>query len=336
MMKLIDLYIQEVTRRLPEELREDIALELRSTIEDMLPEEPSEEDVKVILSQLGNPAILANGYLDRPMHLIGPKYFDVYTSLLKIIIPITLTISLITLIGKTIVTSTGEEALYSIIFSIVSKGIWQLLITGMQTAFWITLIFAIIERTDKVRDNIPLTMNFKKWTPDDLKNISYIPKKKAITKIHVFGSFLWTAIWASVYFNASSLFGIYESQSDGFKFISSAFNQEVLFSYWPLVTLVIVLEVAFAIYKGFARQWTKKVAVVNALLQTTILVAFIVIISNNELWNATFLTYINETAQYTEQVKNWAYQSIIVTFVIFTVIDIIEGFRKSRITKKYF
>jgi len=334
-MKLIDLYIQEVTRRLPEEIKEDIALELRSTIEDMLPEEPKEEDVKEILSQLGNPAILANGYLDRPMHLIGPKYFDVYTSLLKIIIPIALTISLIALIGEIIVTSTGEEALYSIIFSIVSKGIWQLLITGMQTAFWITLIFAIMERMDKVRDNIPVTMNFKKWNPDDLKNITYISKKKAITKFQVFGSLLWTAIWASVYFNAASLFGIYENQSDGVKFITSTFNQEVLLSYWPLVTLVIGIEIAIAIYKGFAGQWTKKVAFVNALVKITSLVVFIIIISNDQLWNDAFITYIKETAKFTEQVKNWAYLTIIITSLVSTTIDIFDGFRKSRITKKY-
>ena len=43
-MKLIDVYIQEVTRRLPEKNREDIALELRSTIEDMLPDDYREED----------------------------------------------------------------------------------------------------------------------------------------------------------------------------------------------------------------------------------------------------------------------------------------------------
>jgi len=81
-MRIIDLYIQEVTRRLPEKSREDIALELRSTIEDMLPDDYSEEDVKPVLEKMGNPAILASGYLDRPMHLIGPRYFDVYINLL--------------------------------------------------------------------------------------------------------------------------------------------------------------------------------------------------------------------------------------------------------------
>jgi len=58
-MKLIDIYIQEVTRRLPEKSRDDIALELRSTIEDMLPKGYTEQDVKDALTELGDPAALA-------------------------------------------------------------------------------------------------------------------------------------------------------------------------------------------------------------------------------------------------------------------------------------
>ena len=49
----------------------------------MLPEDYNEKDVKSVLEKLGSPVSLANGYLDRPMHLIGPRYFDVYTTLLK-------------------------------------------------------------------------------------------------------------------------------------------------------------------------------------------------------------------------------------------------------------
>ena len=82
-MDLIEVYILEVTRRLPEKSRKDIALELRSTIEDMLPDHYAEEDVKKALEKLGNPATLASGYRDRPMHLIGPRYYDLYVSLVE-------------------------------------------------------------------------------------------------------------------------------------------------------------------------------------------------------------------------------------------------------------
>lgn len=87
-MELINVYIQEVTRRLPEKSREDIALELKSTILDMLPENFSKNDVHQALEKLGNPAVLAARYNERPMYLIGPKYYDLYMSILKIVIPI--------------------------------------------------------------------------------------------------------------------------------------------------------------------------------------------------------------------------------------------------------
>ena len=40
----------------------------------MLPDEYGENEVKNVLEKLGNPAILANQYQDRPMYLIGPAY----------------------------------------------------------------------------------------------------------------------------------------------------------------------------------------------------------------------------------------------------------------------
>jgi crotonobetainyl-CoA:carnitine CoA-transferase CaiB-like acyl-CoA transferase len=63
-VNLIEVYIGEVTRRLPESSRKDIALELKSTIEDMLPENPTEDEVKGVLNELGNPVQMANGFRD--------------------------------------------------------------------------------------------------------------------------------------------------------------------------------------------------------------------------------------------------------------------------------
>ncbi|MEH7274964.1 HAAS signaling domain-containing protein, partial [Neobacillus vireti] len=118
-MRLIELYIQEVTRRLPEKSRADIALELRSTIEDMLPDDFSEEDVKDVLKKMGNPVLLASGYLDRPLHLIGPRYYDIYINLLKMILPIAVAISLISMIAETILTHSSDEAVLPVILNLI-------------------------------------------------------------------------------------------------------------------------------------------------------------------------------------------------------------------------
>ncbi len=50
-MNLINIYVEEVAKRLPEKNREDIILELRSTIEDMLPDDYNEDDEKRVLEK---------------------------------------------------------------------------------------------------------------------------------------------------------------------------------------------------------------------------------------------------------------------------------------------
>ncbi|MEB8811928.1 hypothetical protein P4H01_31625, partial [Bacillus cereus] len=204
-MNLIDLYIQEVAKRLPEKNREDITLELRSTIDDMLPEDYNEKDVKSVLEKLGSPVSLANGYLDRPMHLIGPRYFDVYTTLLKMIIPIAAVIALISMVAENFIGYSGDQAVLNVILQLIGKGIGEIFEVSLHVFFWLTVVFVILERTDKDKGIEPLTTSLKKWTPDDLKNISYIPKKKAISKFEVFGGLMWTPVWATLYFFANYL-----------------------------------------------------------------------------------------------------------------------------------
>lgn len=61
---------------------------------------------------------MANGYLDRPMHLIGPRYFDVYTTLLKMIIPIAAVIALISMVAENFIGYSGRSSSIKCYFSI--------------------------------------------------------------------------------------------------------------------------------------------------------------------------------------------------------------------------
>lgn len=331
-MKLIEVYIQEVTRRLPEKNRGDIALELRSTIEDMLPDDYREEDVMSVLEKLGSPALLANGYRDQPMYLIGPRYFDVYISLLKMILPIAGVIALISMVASNVFHYSGNEAIINMVISIIVEGIGTLLDVGLQVFFWLTLVFAIIERTDKEKGSEPLTSNLKKWTPDDLRNITYIPKKRAISKLEIFGSLLWTAIWATLYFYANQLVAVYENKGEGLEFVTPVFNQEVLISYWPLVLISIGMEMILALYKFIKGQWTNKMAIFNTIYEVVATIILIVIFSNPNLLHQKFLPYMTDLFTITGvQLANWLVGGTIILFVVFAVINIVDGFRKARI-----
>ena len=134
-------------------------------------------------------------------------------------------------------TYNGEEAILNIIIKVFAKGIGVLVEVGIQVFFWVTLTFAILERSDKGKDMEPLTMNHSKWTPEDLKSVTYIPKKKEIPRGEVLFSLIWTAIWATSYFYANHLLGIYRNEGNGLEFVTPALNQDVLMSYWPIVVI---------------------------------------------------------------------------------------------------
>lgn len=328
-MELIDLYIQEVTRRLPEKSREDIALELQSTIEDMLPVDHTEQDVKAVLLKLGDPVTLASRYRDRPMHLIGPRYFDVYICLLKMILPIAAVISLIGLIGDNPFRDMGNTVVDAILI-IIGKGIAGMISTGIQVFFWLTISFAILERVDTSKDQSPLTKDLKPWTPENLKDIPNISKKKAVPMIEIFASLLGLSVFAALYFNAANLLGVYEKRNGSLIFVTPSFNQEVLNSYWLLVSCVVIIGVLLAIYKLFLRRWTLKLALFHAIYQLLSTLTFIIIISNPDLLNPEFIAY-QSTLFSIDEWKTSIYWGLILISIFFAVYDSYQGFRKAKI-----
>ena len=89
-MSLIDRYIAEVGRHLPEKDRSDIEAEIRSTLEDMIDERgrlaAKATDDKIIietLEQLGDPRLLASKYAPPKHYLIGPGWYDMYVKTLN-------------------------------------------------------------------------------------------------------------------------------------------------------------------------------------------------------------------------------------------------------------
>ncbi|WP_226682813.1 HAAS signaling domain-containing protein [Sutcliffiella horikoshii] len=328
-MNLIELYVQEVIRRLPESQQEDIGLELRSTIEDMLPEGYEEEDVKTVLSELGHPAKLASGYLDKPMHLIGPRFFDVYVSLLKLIIPLAMIISfcVVTFVG--ILSYSGEGEIFPVIFGMIGEGVWNSLSAGVQTFFWITVTFAMVERYDSSNNTNPITSKWKEWTPDDLKDVPYIPKRKAIGKIELLGSLIWTVIWVAGYFNANKLLGIYEKGEEGLTLVTPLFNQSQLISFWALVIVVMMVEVGLVAYKWRLGHWTMKLVIANAIVHAVSLAVFILVFHNLAVFNPAFFHYFEEMFGLTYQL-NMIFRLAVLIFLISSIADIYQGIKKAR------
>jgi hypothetical protein len=275
-MELIERYISEVTRRISKKNRQDIAMELRSTIEDMLPDHYSEKEVTEVLQELGDPARLASQYEDKKQYLIGPLFFDRYISFLKVVgLPIAILIFLSEWMSG-IVSSNGEIMMKASMMQIF----WGMFITIVNSIvhlfFWITIVFVVIERFAKSNDS-------KSWTPEDLW-VTAIPVQKQISKFEVFSSLFWTILWVAALFYA----GWYR-QNNGTSIYYFLFNQEELVTYIPAIIGVVAVEIGLAIYMLVAAKWTKVLVGFNGVSHIIFAVLLCVMVSNPNLFNQQFI-----------------------------------------------
>jgi len=161
---LTDRYVWTVTRHLPDDTGPDVARELRATIADAVDAkvdtgvEPALAEQEV-LSDLGDPDVLARTYGGRPAYLIGPGVYPDYVRLMRILPVIVLPLVLVGSFAARVV-STGESW-----GQILLDAFLLVLSVGVHLAFWVTLTFAVIEwsRPEAERDR-PLS----EWKPDQL------------------------------------------------------------------------------------------------------------------------------------------------------------------------
>ncbi|KOS61137.1 hypothetical protein FJQ98_26055 [Lysinibacillus agricola] len=335
-MNLIDVYIHEVTKRISKNKRDDIGLELKSTIEDMLPEDYSESDIKEVLKKLGNPVEVAASYQDTPRFLIGPQVFNTYIRTIKLVVPWAIFITVVVQMIESIVLYSGEGALLSVMIKTISITIANIISVIVNVLFWITVAFIVIDRSGGNNIRIPFIKDHPEWTPDDLAKVKIIPKEKTISLNDSIFSLLGIVIFSFVYFNANHLLGIYTSHNKGgLKFVMPIFNQDVLLSFAPIILICIVLSVALTLWKWKAGQWTMLIAVANALLQCTGVIVFILMAIHPDLIHSPAVPYIAAITETTSAKILFAVDRILLVSIAIAIIanafDIYGGFKKARI-----
>lgn len=255
MDNLIERYIFDLVRRLPEGERAEVEQELRANIYDMLPEEPTPEAVREVLCQLGPPIALAEQYRQRPRYLISPATYDDYIRALKLVAIIVglvlLAVGLI--LGGFDAMSAGN--LVEGIAETVSSGI-SLAVSGVfQALVWTTVAFVI---ADRVRAGEGAQKE-SGWTPENLpelpqKDSRAIPLSDSIVELVLTVVFSALAILfcLGVFPAIVTLRG---SQMQAIPLFDPAFLNLLL----PAIVVLALLGVADCVAKIALRRWTPQV-----------------------------------------------------------------------------
>lgn len=240
-MKLIDRYIANVGRHLPQKSRTDIEKEIRSTLEDMLEDrsaqtnKPVDEEMTVqVLKEFGHPRKVAASYMpDR--YLIGPQLYPYFIMVIKWALLVAFGVGLIRLsIGVIQAGPTVDAIVRSIVDSFLSMG--GIAITALGN---VTLIFAIIERA--LPDLKELSLD---WDPRSLPEEAPT-QSEAVNVPETVTEIVFTLIGVLIFNFYPQILGMGFMQNGEWVFIpllSAAF-----FQYLPWINLLSGLEIV----KGF-------------------------------------------------------------------------------------
>ena len=195
-MELINRYVYQVGRRLPERTRADVEQELRSLLLDALEERAgrtadfTEEEQVAVLAEFGSPEQMADKYRPQARYVIGPKLYDLY----RLVVTVIGGAGLLTAVVSTAATTAGSDApsVLSLLLQAWTTFI-SVLLSGIGSA---TLIFAVLERL--IPDEEFKLDAEEKWNPRDLPAIEprdEIKRASLIAEI-VFTALLMTALLA--------------------------------------------------------------------------------------------------------------------------------------------
>lgn len=166
-MELIERYVYQVGRRLPERTRTDVEQELRSLLLDALEERTgrttnfTEEEQVAMLEEFGSPEQMADKYRPRPHYLIGPKLYDLYRIAIGAVAGAGGLVAIVT----SVVSLLGPNADVNVLSVLLQAWttFFNVLLSGIGS---VTLVFAVLERVVP-EEELKLGAD-EKWNPRDL------------------------------------------------------------------------------------------------------------------------------------------------------------------------
>ena len=317
MNTLTDRYVFAALKSIPEQQRGDIDKELRDSITDAVDAriesgEPPADAEKAVLAEFGDPQRLAARYADRPLYLIGPDLYLDWWRVLRILLLIVVPLAFV---ATTLVHMATDPANPAAAFA---AAISASLASLVHVTFWVTLVFAILQRTGTRRKDLGL----QQWTPEMLPQIqrsSGISLSDTIASVIVLAFFIGLLLWQRV----GSLFYL-----EGEPVLVL---QEQLWDFWlPYIIVLLVLEAVFAVVLYVAGRWTYAFAAVNAALALLFMVPVLWLLANGRVFDWSFLSNVG----WGTDTAAWIGAATAASVLIISLWDIADGFRKARKTAR--
>lgn len=284
---IIERYLYDVVRRLPEKQRDDIEKELRSLIEDMVEarmeetQENREECVKAVLNELGNPAKLAKGYRGENACLISGEYYDSYCFVLKLVLICAGVGLLISAVVSSAVQMVEGQMPLKEIWGENIVNIGNIPMSLVQIFGLITLVYALMER-----NHVKVTAKDTPWTLEKLPQIPY--KKAVISRMDSAVEMIFNVLVFILFLLVPQLMGAWVSV-DGSTVAIPLFNLAIWQQVLPLFLICIGAGFVDSLVKLMKGSYCYPVMIVNLVMNTVSFIISFVIFKMFPIWNENFV-----------------------------------------------
>ena len=291
MKNLIERYVYDVVRRLPENERDEVSRELKSNIYDMLPDDAGDDEIEAALRSLGSPASLAEKYRQKPRYLISPAVYDEYVSVIKWVAPLVGSVALIigAVSGIVRATGAGTEDLSRLITNAIAGGLSSGISSAVQTLIWVTLGFTIAERVGakSIKDDWDIS-DLPDTLPDEK---SRIPLSEGIVGMALTTVFTTLAILICI---GKLNLPVVAFRTEDVLHIVPAFNPDFLAGcVIPIAAIGIAVIVESAV-KIKCRRWTPLVCAVVVAQNIVSAALLLYLLSSPNLFSAEFSDFMSE------------------------------------------
>lgn len=322
-LTLTDRYIDAAVRTLPAESQQDVRAELAAAIADDIEARTQQGDAyehveRSVLTDLGDPDVLAASYTERPLQLIGPKYYLLWWRLLKlllVIVPVT------GAAGTAIANLLTDAPIGDVIGSVFAVAVGAI----VHVAFWTTLVFAILERTGADTG--------VRWSLDDLPE----PRETGSGRGDLIGSLVFIGLFAAallwdrfigLVFIADR--GVDIEQGLGAQTSAMPVLNPELWPFGISILLVLLgLEAALAISIFARRGWNVAFASFNTVLAVAFASLFVALLLTGQLLNPEFVDYALGRGDVNPETVRILAIVLGVGVIVIAALDIVDGWRKA-------
>ena len=286
MKNLIERYVYDVVRRLPEQEQLEVGKELHANIYDMLPDSATDGDICNALIELGSPSLLAEQYRQNPRCLISAAIYDNYLRALKWVLPLVGCVLMVIglLHGGFEATKDGTTDFPLFFAAIISSGISTGLSGVIQALVWVTAGFAIADRASR-RTNTADSWSVKDL-PEEIPDAEKtIPLSDSIVELIIIAFFSTLGILLCIGQLPVPFLILRSADIE----IHQLFSNRFISACIPIIIIGGVLGICECMAKIAKRRWTLLVCVTTIISNLINICLLLTLCARQDIFSLDFL-----------------------------------------------